>query len=977
MPFPPRVPAAALGAPETGRILHPASTLTPSPVAAPLSPLVRRTRNALRALGVFGASLATITCADINAPSPRVARVSLAPVLSVRAAEAYTEFVNTGLAINNVRVVLTRPNSADTLADTVLASLTQGQLNGDEDITIQIRVTLRRTPEQLAATVLMRSDEVVVLRGDRLIVAGGQGETPTIDMLPVVGLDTRKVMILPGDVTIRADGSVPLSGIALDADGGVVETLPQACLGWHVDDATLGSIPLRGGAFVGLGKRGVAKVILKTCALPNGVGVLADTALVTLTGVPATMTALSATSQAGLVGQLVGDPPSVVVKGTDGLPVTDVTVQFTVFSGGGSLSNAIQVTDNDGIATVGGWTLGTLVGAQTVRASAGDLQVVFTASAARFETQLALRTEPGSGPSGVLFAPQPVVELRGANGDLAVNGSAPVTVSIASGAGVLGGILTVNAVGGVATFSNLAIVGSGMHTLQFTSPGLTSVVSAAFLVGQAATTRFCPTASGAFSSLASAVSATLPEGTVFVCDGVHPVADVGIGNKAITIRAEGPGIPILDGSASTNHILSISSPVATTAAVTIRSIGFVGFTKHGVVVNGNYGKVLVDSGFFIPSHSGVYGGPQTFFAGVSAFDATGGGIVVSNSSFTAGDIGVHSNGADSIEVAHNVFSSQSNAAVHLGTAGALVGRKVIVLHGNTVSGCGAGVCAMLAGFQQLRADSNVIGILPEQPVSEAFHVEGMNAIVRNNTVIGLGVPTDRMQVSGYAVGRAFNLYRLASGLVDSNTVANAWSAVWFDSTTATVRDNFFSMLNNAAGGWGPSRGSVATMTRNDIEDYIYGLDNTVGTFSFASADFSCNWWGSPFGPHTMGTGFTTSFYVPFATQTVAQNPQAACDGSPLVLSKAAGDLQRGPVGVPLAIPPSVTVRDAQGLPISGVEVRFVVISGGGSILSPTQFTDATGTATAGLWTLGSAGANVLAARIDGPVEVQFTATVLP
>jgi len=80
---------------------------------------------------------------------------------------------------------------------------------------------------------------------------------------------------------------------------------------------------------------------------------------------------------------------------------------------------------------------------------------------------------------GVVFTPQPVVQLKsGAGGDLATAGVA-VTVNIVAGGGTLAGTATVNTdAQGRATFTDLAISGDpGKRTLGFTATGFTSVNS--------------------------------------------------------------------------------------------------------------------------------------------------------------------------------------------------------------------------------------------------------------------------------------------------------------------------------------------------------------------------------------------------------------------------------------------------------------------------------------------------------------------
>ena len=72
------------------------------------------------------------------------------------------------------------------------------------------------------------------------------------------------------------------------------------------------------------------------------------------------------------------------------------------------------------------------------------------------------------------------------------------------------------------------------------------------------------------------------------------------------------------------------------------------------------------------------------------------------------------------------------------------------------------------------------------------------------------------------------------------------------------------------------------------------------------------------------------------------------------------------------------IADANGNPVAGAQVTFVVASGGGSVTGATQTTGADGIATVGGWTLGTAaGANTLTASSTGVATVTFTATVAP
>ena len=92
----------------------------------------------------------------------------------------------------------------------------------------------------------------------------------------------------------------------------------------------------------------------------------------------------------------------------------------------------------------------------------------------------------------------------------------------------------------------------------------------------------------------------------------------------------------------------------------------------------------------------------------------------------------------------------------------------------------------------------------------------------------------------------------------------------------------------------------------------------------------------------------------------------ATAGSPLVGSLAvdAGNNQTGTSGSALATNPSVLVRNADGAPVAGVTVFFSVMTGGGTVASPSAVSNAQGIATAGDWVLGpSSGTQLLSAQV--------------
>jgi hypothetical protein len=96
---------------------------------------------------------------------------------------------------------------------------------------------------------------------------------------------------------------------------------------------------------------------------------------------------------------------------------------------------------------------------------------------------------------------------------------------------------------------------------------------------------------------------------------------------------------------------------------------------------------------------------------------------------------------------------------------------------------------------------------------------------------------------------------------------------------------------------------------------------------------------------------------------------------PAALTAVSSTAQSATVGTTVGEVPRVRVTTAAGEPVSGVEVTFVVTSGGGSVTGGTATADQDGTAAAGSWTLGTTpGANSLSATAAGVTAVSFGAT---
>jgi adhesin/invasin len=98
-------------------------------------------------------------------------------------------------------------------------------------------------------------------------------------------------------------------------------------------------------------------------------------------------------------------------------------------------------------------------------------------------------------------------------------------------------------------------------------------------------------------------------------------------------------------------------------------------------------------------------------------------------------------------------------------------------------------------------------------------------------------------------------------------------------------------------------------------------------------------------------------------------------GPPVSIVAVSLTTQAAPAGSNVGDPPSVIVRDAAGIPVSGLAVTFAVTAGGGSVVGSPATTDANGIATLTSWRLGpQAGLNTVTATATGLPTVSFNAT---
>ena len=181
--------------------------------------------------------------------------------------------------------------------------------------------------------------------------------------------------------------------------------------------------------------------------------------------------------QSAEVGTAVTSAPSARVFDAVGNPVPGVAVAFSVTSGGGSLANASPVTDASGVAQVGGWTLGTSAGTQTIQAVVdGVAPVSFTATALAGSPSTLVKVAGDNQVAMVSssVSTDPRVRVTDDFGN-PISGIA-VEFSVASGGGsVTGQNQSTNSSGEASVGSWTLGSNPGANTLNATSTGITPV----------------------------------------------------------------------------------------------------------------------------------------------------------------------------------------------------------------------------------------------------------------------------------------------------------------------------------------------------------------------------------------------------------------------------------------------------------------------------------------------------------------------
>ena len=261
-----------------------------------------------------------------------------------------------------------------------------------------------------------------------------------------------------------------------------------------------------------------------------------------------------------LAGETIVPSITVAVEDSNGNVVTtdDSTVTLGVFTGPGGaiLGGTLSVSAVNGIATFSDITL-SAAGSYTLAVRDGSYIGKQSASFAITEPKLVFSQQPTNIVAGGIITPAITVFVEDNSGNVIASDNSSVTISVGSGPGTLSGTLTVTAVNGVATFSDVAVSAAGAYTLKASDGSLTDATSTGFTV----------IPNGWVDT------ANMNEITGWAVDPTNPTASINIevditDGPTQTFSADETRMDLQAYIGSTNHGFTYSTPVLSVGAHT-------------------------------------------------------------------------------------------------------------------------------------------------------------------------------------------------------------------------------------------------------------------------------------------------------------------------------------------------------------------------------------------------------------------------
>jgi len=734
--------------------------------------------------------------------------------------------------------------------------------------------------------------------------------------------------------------------------------------------------------------------------------------------VPSKIALSSGDNQSAVGGQALATPLAVLVTDANNNPVANVSVSWTA-NVGGFVSAPTSATNAQGIAQITR-TLGTTLGPYTTTADVPGLTgtpITFTSTATVGPAaQIIVITQPAAtAVNEILLVQQPVVQVQDAGGNNVGPAGRTITAALVSppaGAALNGDRTRQTDANGQAAYIDLSIVGPvGSYTIQFTSPGLTSIVSTSIALSVGAPNAGKSTVTANPTTVAAGDPSTI---TVTAKDaGGNPLSGVNV-----TIAADGngntlgqPGAPT-DVSGQTTATFSSTSPgphrvtatmngtttISTSATVTVT----VGLPASIAINLGNNQTAAV--GTAVATNPSVIvkdiGGTPVPGVSVTFAVASGGGSVTPlGGATTTNASGIATVGSWTL----GTTAGTNNNTLTATATGAGISGNPVTFTASAVAG-GAASIAVQAGNNQAAVVGTPVATNPAVIVRDASNNPASGVTVTFAVASGGGsvtVATPVTNALGIATVGSWTLGTTAGTNNNTLTATATGAGISGNPVTFTASANPGAPASIAVQVGNNQTAVVGTAVATDPAVIVRDASNNpvsgvTVTFAVASGGGSVtvatpvtNASGiATVGSWTVGTTAGTNNNTLTATATgagISGNPvtftASADPGAPASIAiNGLGDGQTATAGTSVGTNPAVIVKDAFLNPVPGVTVTFVA-SGGGSVtpLGGVTTTNASGIATVGSWTLDPVpGGNTLDATATGAGisgnPVTFTAT---
>jgi len=218
--------------------------------------------------------------------------------------------------------------------------------------------------------------------------------------------------------------------------------------------------------------------------LVTGIGSPANSFALTLSGFDEPRLKFAAQPTSTTAGATISTVTVDVLQANGQLNINDDSNVTLALSGGGTLNGTVTVAAINGVATFNTLSIN-LAGSYNLDATDGTLGAAvsslfsITPGTAK---ELGFVQQPTGVSGGATISPPVTVAVEDMFGNVVTGDTSAVTLAIASGPGTLGGTLTQNASGGVATFGDLSIQTPGAYTLLATDGTLLDITSASFKI---------------------------------------------------------------------------------------------------------------------------------------------------------------------------------------------------------------------------------------------------------------------------------------------------------------------------------------------------------------------------------------------------------------------------------------------------------------------------------------------------------------